>query len=133
METKRQLVGQQIRIFFEMQSAGFNVVTCGNCGTTLFHKVGEEKINCFGCMNQMDPSDCPDYWYEHDDNSDQYEESDLFEDFDSLPVEVKEILTSFDELEDAYKECERVLTELKPHGYTFEYGLDGVPFNLRKI
>ena len=57
---------------------------------------------------------------------------DLFEQWDTLPKEVKEILSSFDDLEDSYQECERVLIELKPHGYTFEYQLDGIPFNLKK-
>lgn len=75
METKRELVGQQIRVFFEIQSAGFNIVTCGNCGETIFHKLGDEKIDCFGCMTKMDTGDCPDYWYEHDDLSNHYDEN----------------------------------------------------------
>jgi len=31
-----------------------------------------------------------------------------------------------------YKECEKLLKQLKPLGYTFEYGLDGCPINLTK-
>lgn len=61
------------------------------------------------------------------------QEKDLFDEFDSLPKEVQDVLNSFDEDEDGYKECARVLEELKPLGYTFEYYLDAVPYNLKKI
>ena len=53
--------------------------------------------------------------------------------YQKAPKEVKAILDSFDEMENTYKECERLLTELKPYGYTFDYGLDGEPFDLEKI
>lgn len=62
MKTKREIVENQIRIQEKMQSAGFNVVTCGNCGTVLLHELGDESIDCF-CGHEMDLSDCPDYWY----------------------------------------------------------------------
>lgn len=58
---------------------------------------------------------------------------DWFMHYEHLSDEVNTIIESFDEEKDAYAECERLLTELKPHGYTFEYYLDGVPFNLRRI
>jgi predicted nucleic-acid-binding Zn-ribbon protein len=66
MGHKRKLVEEQIDIFFEIQAAGFNIVTCGNCGTVLLHrmKTEDEGIQCFGCMEEMDYSDCPDLWYE---------------------------------------------------------------------
>lgn len=63
MKTKQQIAESQIKIQEEMQSAGFNIVTCGNCGSILLHRLGEEKIDCF-CGITMSLSDCPDYWYE---------------------------------------------------------------------
>ena len=63
MKTKREIVENQIRIQERMQSAGFNVVTCGNCGSILLHETEDETIECF-CGHEMDLSDCPDYWYE---------------------------------------------------------------------
>jgi hypothetical protein len=58
---------------------------------------------------------------------------DLFEAYDKLPKEVKTILDSFSEEGCAYKECERLLAELKPLGYIFDYGLCGTPYDLKKI
>jgi len=55
------------------------------------------------------------------------------ENLDNIPSPVLKVLESFDEMEDSYKECERLLTELKPLGYTFEYGLDGEPYDLKPI
>lgn len=56
---------------------------------------------------------------------------DLFYNTDQLPTEVIQAIDSFDENEDTYFECERILKEVEALGYTFDYGLDGVPFNLR--
>jgi len=60
-------------------------------------------------------------------------ERDLFETPDLIPQEISEIIESANEDADPYKECERMQKEMEQHGYTFEYDLDGVPFNLRKI
>lgn len=60
-------------------------------------------------------------------------EVDLLANYELLPVRVQNILFSFDENKDSYQECERLLKELEPLGYTFEYYLDGVPYDLRKI
>lgn len=58
---------------------------------------------------------------------------DLFEDIDALPKEVQKIILDFDYDEDLYAECKSMLAKLEKLGYTFEYGLCGTPFNLRKI
>lgn len=57
----------------------------------------------------------------------------LFEYYKELPENVNAIIASFDENKDSYKECERLLSELKPLGYCFEYELSGEPFNLHQI
>ena len=60
----RRLKTEQVELQLEMQSKGFNIVSCGNCGTTLIHKVGKESIVCYDCGEHMALSDCPDVFYE---------------------------------------------------------------------
>jgi hypothetical protein len=61
------------------------------------------------------------------------ETNDLFNDWENLPEEVQAILDKYRDWENDYRVCEELLKELKAVGYTFEYGLDAVPFNLRKL
>jgi hypothetical protein len=63
---------------------------------------------------------------------------DLFEQTDTLPIEVANLCATYSErlecgVEDAYRVCEEFLKAVEPHGYTFEYGLDGVPHSLRVL
>jgi hypothetical protein len=60
---------------------------------------------------------------------------DLFEDYDDIPDNVQKILNKYeDAFEDGnYKDLEKAEKELNKIGYTFEYGLDGVAYDLRKI
>jgi hypothetical protein len=60
---------------------------------------------------------------------------DLFEDYENIPESVQNVL---DEYSDAfenggYEELGNALSEMRSIGYTFDYGLDGVAYNLRKI
>lgn len=55
------------------------------------------------------------------------------EDYDNLPDNVKDIINSFDEDLDSYVECERIISELNLIGYTAEYYLDGVLFNITPL
>ena len=59
--------------------------------------------------------------------------TDLFETPELIPAEVQNVLDSWDQDGDPYKECTRLEIELAPLGYTFEWGLDGEPYNLQKI
>jgi hypothetical protein len=64
-KTKRELAEKQI----ELQNrvlilANINIVTCGNCGCVLLHKLNDEYIECASCKSVLDQSDCPDLWYE---------------------------------------------------------------------
>lgn len=46
-----------------MQSAGFNVTTCGNCGGVVLHLLDEnmpEELSCDYCGFTGDPSEFPD-------------------------------------------------------------------------
>jgi len=58
--------------------------------------------------------------------------TDLFENYDLLPEDVKNALCQFNEDNDLYKECESLLFKLQAIGYSFEYGLDGIPYNLKR-
>lgn len=64
-------------------------------------------------------------------------ERDLFENYDELPQEVKNILEQFLVREtegiDGYENCEQLVKELNLIGYTCDYYLQAEPFNLRKI
>jgi hypothetical protein len=59
---------------------------------------------------------------------------DLFETPELIPDEVKAILETFDEnCENTYFELDRLLIELEPLGYIFDYYLDAEPYGLRPI
>lgn len=76
MKSKRELAKEQISMMHEIQSAGFNMVTCGNCGTLLIHRTDDkEDIDCFGCQEVMAKSDCPDYWYTGCEESAEFNET----------------------------------------------------------
>ena len=73
MKTVREKVIEQIRLQEKMQKlSGVNLLTCGNCGTILLHDIKENQVDCFACGNMIDQSDCPDYWYNGLENSDEY-------------------------------------------------------------
>lgn len=58
---------------------------------------------------------------------------DLFETPELIPIEVKAVLDTFNEDADSYQELSRLVSELEPLGYTFDYYLDAVPYGLRPI
>jgi hypothetical protein len=60
-------------------------------------------------------------------------EYDYFEDYDALPNEVRLILDKYSNEDGEYSTLEEMKLELEPLGYTFDYDLDAVPYNLRKI
>jgi hypothetical protein len=55
---------------------------------------------------------------------------DLFETIETLPLCIQNALSSFERDGYDYETCAKYLAILESKGYTFEYGLDGVPFNL---
>ena len=89
MKTKIEIVEHQIHLQEKIQSAGFNIVECGNCGTVLLHELktidfteetddNGECVNnitdCF-CGHQMSLTDCPDLYYSGMENNAEFEES----------------------------------------------------------
>ncbi len=69
-QSKRVIVLEQIELQEELQSKGFNVVECGNCGSILLHRTNQEKINCF--CGTKDVSDCPDLYYSGIENNEEF-------------------------------------------------------------
>jgi hypothetical protein len=59
--------------------------------------------------------------------------TDLFETPELIPTNVVEVLNTFNDEGCSYKELDRLLAELKPLGYIFDYGLDAEPYELQKI
>lgn len=57
---------------------------------------------------------------------------DLFDHYELLPEAVQKVLKDAGEI-DTYEQCNELLSVLEPLGYTFEYYLDAVPYDLRKI
>ena len=55
---------------------------------------------------------------------------DLFEQYELLPNEVRAIIDTIEQSYQGLLESERKLNEI---GYSFEFGLDAEPYNLRKI
>lgn len=58
---------------------------------------------------------------------------DLFDQFETLPEDVQKIINQFDVEKDLYQECSKMEYKLLQKGYAFEYDLDGMPYDLRKI
>lgn len=42
---------------------GINIVTCGQCGQVILHKVEQEEIKCHECGFESEPCDFPDLNY----------------------------------------------------------------------
>jgi hypothetical protein len=57
---------------------------------------------------------------------------DLFEHYDILPEAIRDIMTKYEDAE-GYKELQNMEHDFKILGYTFSWGLDAIPYNLRKI
>jgi ribosomal protein S27E len=63
MKTRDKII-KQIEIQEAIQSAGFNIVECGNCGSVVLHKINKKNnIDCPYCDEIMAKSDCPDFLY----------------------------------------------------------------------
>lgn len=61
---------------------------------------------------------------------------DLFETPEMIPTAVAALFEEWnDEYEngDAYQACRKLLSAVIPLGYKFDYGLDGVPYNLEEV
>jgi hypothetical protein len=60
-------------------------------------------------------------------------EQDLFNTPELLPQEVRNIIEKYEKMEASYDVCRNLINELKPHGYTCDYGLEAIPYELTTI
>lgn len=61
-------------------------------------------------------------------------DDDLLDDFDALPEDIKAIMERLSDLDSlAYSEVKEAEIAANAIGYEFDWGLDAVPHNLRKI
>ena len=58
---------------------------------------------------------------------------DLFETPELIPHEVQAVLDTLSEDANSYWELERIQKQVEKLGYTFDYGLDAEPYDLRPI
>jgi hypothetical protein len=72
--TNKEIILNQIALQEEIQAAGFNIVTCGNCGEVRLMRSADEELHCT-CGVEMDAWDCPDLFYRGMENSDVYDET----------------------------------------------------------
>ena len=80
-----------------------------------------------------------DMWFEGDlcgdckDGESPRNPQDLFEIIETLPLCIQNVLSKFEQDGYDYETCAKYVALLESKGYTFEVGLDGVPFNLTEI
>ena len=55
------------------------------------------------------------------------------ESYEALPQNIKDIVDSWDDNKDLYKECARIVEELECEGWTADYGLCGEIDSVEKI
>lgn len=58
---------------------------------------------------------------------------DLFDTLELLPQEVMAILQKYQSEDETYENCENLVADLEIVGYTCDFGLDAVPYDLRKL
>jgi hypothetical protein len=58
---------------------------------------------------------------------------DLFEQYETLPQNVLDVLSKYDDGDTTYISCEALKNDLEAIGYTCDYGLDGVPYDLKQL
>ena len=107
----------------------------------------EDWVEYMLSISDYTPEEVTDY-KEHYQNLESFEENtknfidfnsleetkDLFENYEAIPDNVKSILAHYEDLDAmTYEELAGLQKNLETIGYTFDYGLDAQPFNLRKI
>jgi len=58
---------------------------------------------------------------------------DLFDFPKLIPFKVQEILDTFTFDDNSYETCDELVKSLESIGYTCDYGLDAIPYELKKL
>lgn len=59
---------------------------------------------------------------------------DLFQHIERLPKNIQYTIERYSDSDSfSYDDCRAMLVDMESQGYTFEYGLDAEPYNLRKL
>ena len=83
---------------------------------------------CSECSRQQGRHDM---WFDYDLCEMCHEnQTDLFEHYETLPESVRAIIDTMEQSYESLRDAESKLNEI---GYSFEWGLDAEPYNLRKI
>lgn len=61
------------------------------------------------------------------------EQKDLFKYYEEQPEELQRVLKPYEEHNPTTDSLKEILKEVEAIGYTFDYGLDANPYNLRKM
>jgi hypothetical protein len=69
-KTAKDIALEQIKLQHELQNLGYNIVTCGNCGSVLIHRTNVTEIECY--CGTHDISDCPDLNYQGMENNQEF-------------------------------------------------------------
>ena len=60
---KEKALKTQTKLLLQIQSKGFNIVNCGQCGDVFIHRMKLKKITCPYCRFKSEPCDFPDFFY----------------------------------------------------------------------
>jgi hypothetical protein len=74
--------------------------------------------------------------YKHIFDNDENEDDnlvDLFDDYENIPPNIQAILEKYEMEDNDYNTLGDLQEELEEQGYTFDFGLDATPYNLRKM
>ena len=55
------------------------------------------------------------------------------QEYDNLPEKIKNIIDTWDDNLNLYSECNRIQKELETKGWTCDYGLDGMVYDVREL
>ena len=83
-------IRKQIDLQEEIQKHDINLVTCGDCGSPMFHRTTEDEIKCPFCGFTSEPCDFPDYFYSGMETSAEFRDSETIEEIEDkveTPVE----------------------------------------------
>lgn len=62
---KEKALKTQTKLLLQIQSKGFNIVNCGQCGDVFIHRANLVRITCPYCRLTSEPCDFPDFFYQN--------------------------------------------------------------------